>query len=1208
MSDQIKRTVFAYFISIIVLILTDQLIQQANAQVIRDGSIGPSAATQAVGPNFIISEKFGAQQGNNLFHSFSQFGLTDTEMATFTGNAGITNIITRVTGNNISSIDGRLTSTIIGANFYLINPNGILLGANAEINVTGSFNLSTADYLTFSNGDSFNTSDINSTRLSAATPSAFGFLTNHPASITLNNSHLNLAESTDFSIVAGDINIIHSTDPAVVIRGGNILLASVASAGEVSASLDTKLESFSNLGVITLEGEEEVDGFDVSGDPNNSVILRGAVLNSTDFSINSTAEGNSPAANLAIDVQMREEINLSGSSVFASPTVGLAPAGNLFIEAPLIVLNDNSELVSDSEDAGAGGNIIISSNNLILNDDTEISSDGEGDGDGGNILIHTGTLNINDNAEISTDTDPFSNGLGGNITILADEEIRLRIEVSPGEQAGIFVNSEGNNDAGNISIATPRLDIDGGSIVASSDLSNGGNITLENELLLLGDGEIIANVNDNTGGNLSINSDTVILDSSQIVAQAGNGLGGEIFIASNRFFSSESLISASAGPAGISGSVEINAPDVNLSSGLIPLSDKIVDLSSSLEVQCSAPKAGKTSSSLTISTLKSNPSSIEGFPFNKLNSNQTESPTLIDKAIKLSNKARQLIKSGANNKAVLNAFKQAESAIDSLPVVDAKIYALIHLAKSYQQLKTSTFSSNNGYLKKAHANFQLARQLALQLEDKRAYSFAMGNFALLYQSENLIADALHLAQQALHAAELAEAPESSFRWYWLQGQLLEQHGKNRDAILSYRRAVALIEATRQDVVGSLNTDNLSLQQSIAPVYQDLVSALLQQTDKLQDPEKNQLLLIEARQIIEQYKASELRNYFNDPCIASFQAKTKTIDQISNTSAVVYPILLKDRTELIISLPDRIHRYSVAVSKPQLTAIAADFRNAIQTQSHQLHLTLGKQLFDWLITPYLSELKKQDIETLVFVPDGILRNIPLAALHDGQEFLIEKYSLAVTPGFNMIDPQPLNRSNIKMLLAGISESVGNQSSLPMVVDELLAIQKLFGGDILLNNKFTKEGIKQAFTQTQANIVHIASHAVFAGEADKNYILAYDGRFTIDDLAKQVSLTKYRDDPLELLVLSACETAAGDDRAVLGLAGAAIKAGARSALGSLWEIADQAAFEFYDTFYQALKETNLSKASAFQKAQLKLLKHKDFKHPYYWAPFLLLNNWL
>ncbi len=881
----------------------------------------------------------------------------------------------------------------------------------------------------------------------------------------------------------------------------------------------------------------------------------------------------------------------------------MAQAGNLRIEAPLIELNEGAELLSDSTGAGSGGNILLSSDSLILNGDAEIASDAEDAGNGGNIIINTRTLTLNDESEISTDTNLLSQGMSGSITIIADKKIRLNIQVEPGEQAGIFVNSEGSNDAGNITITTPQLDIEGGSIVASSDLSNGGNVTIESELLRLQNGEITANVNEGTGGNVTINSDTVILDNSQIVAQAGAGQGGEIIISGQRFFSAESLISASAGPAGISGNVEINAPDVNLSAGLVPLSAEIFDASASLKALCTAKKTADASS-FTVATLKSNPATIEGFPINNTHFRNK----LIDPALALSNSARQLIKSSVEQQEVLFELQQADAAIQSLPDNDNKIYALIHLARSYQYLKTSTFTSNNSGLKKAYKRLQQAKQLAVQLKNKRAYSFVMGNLALLYQLENLIPEALFLAQQASHAAEQANAAESTFRWYGLQGQLLWRQGNRDQAIASYRRALDLVEKTRQDITMEGKVSDINFHHSIAPVYQNLVSALLQQTETLHNTENINALLIEARTIIEQYRASELRNYFNDPCIASFQAKTKPLDTISSKAAIIYPILLKDRTEILVSLPGNIRRYSVAVGKQQLTALAADFRKSIQAKSLQLHLTLGKQLFEHLIKPYLHELQKFNIETLVFVPGGILRNIPFAALNDGSEYLIQKYSMAMTPGLDLIDPQALDRSKIKILLAGISESIENLPGLPMVNNELSAIQDLMGGKVMLNRKFTKQAIKQAFVHTQANIVHIASHAIFSGKPENNFILAYDGHFTIEELAKSVELTRYRNNPLELLVLSACQTAAGDEQSVLGLAGAAIKSGARSAVGSLWEIADEAAFNFYLSFYKSLKDTNLSKAAAIQKAQLELLKHKEFSHPYYWAPFLLINNWL
>ena len=140
------------------------------------------------------------------------------------------------------------------------------------------------------------------------------------------------------------------------------------------------------------------------------------------------------------------------------------------------------------------------------------------------------------------------------------------------------------------------------------------------------------------------------------------------------------------------------------------------------------------------------------------------------------------------------------------------------------------------------------------------------------------------------------------------------------------------------------------------------------------------------------------------------------------------------------------------------------------------------------------------------------------------------------------------------------------------------------------------------------MHVASHATFAGDFNQSFLLTYDDRISLNQLSELIKGTRFRDEPLELLVLSACETAAGDNRAVLGLAGIAIKSGARSAVGSLWQIDDEATSFLIENFYRELRMPGASKASALQKAQQELIASERFDHPSYWAAFLLISNWL
>jgi CHAT domain-containing protein len=264
------------------------------------------------------------------------------------------------------------------------------------------------------------------------------------------------------------------------------------------------------------------------------------------------------------------------------------------------------------------------------------------------------------------------------------------------------------------------------------------------------------------------------------------------------------------------------------------------------------------------------------------------------------------------------------------------------------------------------------------------------------------------------------------------------------------------------------------------------------------------------------------------------------------------------------------------------------------------------LYEWLIRPFESQLVSRHVSTIVFVPDGLLRTIPIAALHDGKQFLIEKYALATTPGLSLTDPRPLQRGQGKVLAVGLTEAAQGFPALPGVLTELQALQDLYQVHLLVNQDFVLPKLERELRDEQLSIVHIASHGQFAGEVEKSFLLTFDDRLTMERLDQLIGLFKFRETPLEMLTLSACETAAGDDQAALGLAGIAIKAGARSALATLWHVNDPAASLLTAEFYRQLQNPAISRATALQQAQLQLMSRYD--HPGYWAPFLLINNWL
>jgi CHAT domain-containing protein len=255
------------------------------------------------------------------------------------------------------------------------------------------------------------------------------------------------------------------------------------------------------------------------------------------------------------------------------------------------------------------------------------------------------------------------------------------------------------------------------------------------------------------------------------------------------------------------------------------------------------------------------------------------------------------------------------------------------------------------------------------------------------------------------------------------------------------------------------------------------------------------------------------------------------------------------------------------------------------------------------------LTGRGVDTLVLVPDGILRTIPFAALNDGQRFLVERYAVATAPGLRLVDPRPLMPEARRTLAAGLSQRRQGFPALPSVAAELDGIRRLQRGTTtLLDSAFLRPRFARELQDTRYTMVHIASHGQFGSDPSQTFVLAYDGQLTLDDLESSIKLSRFRELGIELLVLSACQTAAGDDRAALGLAGLALKAGARSALATLWFISDEASAALVLEFYRQLQTGTLSKARALQAAQRSMLKDPVLGHPAYWAPFLLIGNWL
>jgi CHAT domain-containing protein len=540
-----------------------------------------------------------------------------------------------------------------------------------------------------------------------------------------------------------------------------------------------------------------------------------------------------------------------------------------------------------------------------------------------------------------------------------------------------------------------------------------------------------------------------------------------------------------------------------------------------------------------------------------------------------------------------------------------KAYQLLSAGQTFNDLFMDAPDHDNDLRLRALEAYQKAAVVAEAIGDKRALSYACGYEGALYEAEKKYDEALTLTRKALVLAQELKSPDALYRWEWQSGRLLHAKHDNDSAIAAYRRAVETLQLIRHDVALRYGNPNAhsSFREVAGAMYFQLADLLLQRADSAKNAADLDKMLLEARDSAELLKSAELEDYFQDECVNLLKSKITKVETVSGTAAVIYIIPLPDRTEMLVSLPSGLHRVKSPATDAMLNTVAHQFRVNLEKRTTYEYLEQARQLNDWLIKPLEPLLANSKIDTLVFIPDGALRNIPMAALHDGQKYLIEKYAVAVTPGLTLMEPRAFKKENIGLVANGLSDGVQGFAPLAYVSGEMSSLKKLYGGTELMNRQFVKTNIDKEFVGENYSIVHIASHGHFDSDVKKTFVLTFDGKLTLDDLEQLIRPSQLRDKPVELLTLSACQTAAGDDRAALGLAGIAIKAGARSAFATLWFVNDQSSSTLVSDFYTQLHQhPDISKAKALQTAQLKLLTDPRYAHPCYWAPYLIIGNWL
>ncbi|MCP5159713.1 MAG: filamentous hemagglutinin N-terminal domain-containing protein [Gammaproteobacteria bacterium] len=511
-----------------IVVLGTALAGAVQAQVTLDGTLGPSGPLS--GPNYAITADLGQQVGGNLFHSFGLFSIQTGESATFSGPSSVSNIIGRVTGGQVSFIDGALRSTIPGANLYLLNPAGVLFGEHASLDVPGSVHVSTADYLKLGDGGRFDARTPGNSVLTVAPVEAFGFLGDTPGKIAINGSFLQVPEGQTLSLIGGDISL---TDATVYAPAGRINIAAVGSAGEViPTETDVIMQGFSDLATFTLEDQGipwdvalPLANLDVSGAGGGAVFIRGENWISRGGQVFADTYGDQ--AGQGIDVALEGTARLEGV-----PNT-LAFYGGFLLTA-------------DTIGSGNAGSIQLKVGRLELGNHAGIHSNTYGPGRGSDITIAASLIEMKNGASIAAST--FSSARSGDITITADTMTML--DMSKDDSSAALVTESGIDpdqpgDSGSITLNVGRLDMIGKALITSAayGMARGGDITinardavtitttLEDLINQPNSGTIRSFVDDGRAGSITLDVGRLELHQGGIFADtAGAGRGGDITI------------------------------------------------------------------------------------------------------------------------------------------------------------------------------------------------------------------------------------------------------------------------------------------------------------------------------------------------------------------------------------------------------------------------------------------------------------------------------------------------------------------------------------------------------------------------------------------------------------------------------------------------------------------------------------------------------
>ncbi|WP_448380011.1 CHAT domain-containing protein [Gloeomargarita sp.] len=1231
------------------------------AQGISPAPDGTGTQVHRIGNRYDITG--GRQAGRNLFHSFGQFNVDTGYIANFLATPHLHNILARVTGGSASYINGLIQVTGGTPNLYLMNPAGIVFGQGASLNVPAAFHATTADRIVFPGG-SFHASGVNDYRKLAGEPIGFAFHRKDPAAI-VNEGNLRVQPGQSVSLLAGQV----VNTGTVQAPGGNITLAAVPGENLVRLSQAGQLLSLEfnpqqaaqmidregNISTIRLpelltgggvktvtqnsNGTVSVAGSDVQiPTGTGTAIVSGAL----DVSRTSQTGGHVGVFGTQIAL-VKSEVNASGFAGGGEILVGGEFQGKgTQPNAQYTFVSRDSQLTADAIYAGNGGRVIVWADKATDFRGSITAKGGQNAGDGGLVEI-SGKESLRFTGNVDTSAPKGKAGTllldPKNITVInassaPDDRLLPSIPFDTLPESSLTISNSALLSQLSSNSVTLQATND---IEFNADLTGSGNFTT---------------LSAKAGNNITAMG-TIALNNININFEAGNSINTKDIAAGT--------VNLNAGGSVTTGNItsqlttEINA-NSSVTTGNITSSQSRVYIRN-------------RNGDINVGNVTSESSALIWSGDFDLDFNfqygSSSRPIQIYNSVTFSSnggnvKTGDITSTRGGDIWVVSAGGNAQTgnlsstgATSSLKFID--VYASGTVETGFIDTRNPggiagdvwLLSESNVRVKGiGPTGFSIDASGSggagdILIQYGKSNSFAVGSAAVNGTAGGITNGQFSILPfQEFSSRQLGTVQPGIIRIGLAQNEnpLINQilfgtqfFNLDFDLGLDAIEDVALGDfVARFNIAEALSAGNLAAILTLDNLFTGEFDRFLG-VDPINNFTSVEAIGSMLSRLAQETGTKPAVVYFmvddRQLTIAAITPETQAGVARSGWVAATQPLAQREAKAqpVVRGIPEAKR----AVLLPVVERFLATLKDPRQRTSNA-YLKDAQQLYRWLIAPIEPELQARGIDTLMLAMDAGLRLLPVAALHDGQQFLVEKYNTALIPSVNLVDTRYRNLRNVQVLAMG-ADTFANQAPLPAVPVELQVITEEWPGRSFLNQDFTVQRLTQERLQGGYPILHLATHADFVpGRLSDSYIeFGNNQRLSLPQL-RQLPLRE--PNVVELLTLSACRTSVGDVNAELGFAGLAVQAGVKSALASLWYVSDEGTLALMSEFYRNLRQAPI-KAAALRQAQVAMLQGKVvikggelrgvrggvpvppaiaqrgdqvLNHPYYWAAFTLVGS--